>query len=88
MLKEGDILICKKHLFYYDDLACKKNKSYKIYMIFDVLNDLGENIDYFMILSDSGAIPVYDNNKNINNKYVYDYFYTQQELRLLKLESL
>lgn len=58
-----------------------KNKYYQIY------NEIDDNI--FIVISESDRKIVFDNNDdNNNNWYLYDFFYTEEDIRKFKLNSL
>ena len=84
MLKVGDKLLCKKS----DSLRCKRGKSDKVY--------LGKVKDKYYIITDIVNNRIYfdDDYYYLNSlstnwfKYIWDYFYTPQELRKMKLEKL
>ena len=76
-MKVGDKLICKKYLNSYG-LILKPGKSYQTLMI--------STDAVFIVYADSGLW--FNINKSGFKLDLYDYFYTQEELRLKKLESL
>jgi hypothetical protein len=58
-----------------------KNKHYQIY------NEIDDNI--FIVISEIDRKIVFDNNEDGDNHwYIYDYFYTEEEIRKFKLNSL
>ena len=80
MYKEGDILICKKEARY-NTIFLIKNKSYKIDTILDNnrIAVIDETVTYIYFKTDD------------EDGYDFKFsetFYTKEELRLLKLESL
>ncbi|MCK9447247.1 hypothetical protein M0Q50_10390 [bacterium] len=90
-MKKGDVLLCKKECKY-EKIKFEKNKKYTISEI-----DYNKgNIDsiYMDCLGDKTILDQFglwfDFNENENEviKYIWDYFYTTEEIRKLKLESL
>ena len=88
-MKVGDYLICKVNFDIF-----KKGKSYEIIFLDDVYYNS-------IIISKNKykqhSFNINDRNKNTKNiefdnyvltKYVFDYFYTDEEIRLKKLELL
>lgn len=90
----GDTLVCKREI-QFRSLKFVKDKSYKIHTI-DLNRGKIDSI-YIDCLGDKSVV---DNfglwfhiNEDITIKtgvtyYIYDYFYTQEEIRKLKLDSL
>ena len=77
-LKAGDRLLCKKSVL---SGTFTNNKYYnKYYIVTDVFDDIVYFNNDFYFRSDSP--------NNCNNWYIWDYFYTPQEVRKLKLERL
>ena len=79
-MKVGDSLICKKDYDYKyegENYTFYKNNLYKIENIDDSITF--ENIYWSFFIT---------NNNDDFTPYLWDYFYTQEELRQLKIESL
>ena len=81
-MKENDTIICKQD--FYNNLLRKtsflKNKPYKIYEINEIIGliwiiDEDDNNEYFFLVDKS-------------YKNYIEWFYTPEELRTLKLESI
>ena len=81
-MKVGDNLICKQNV----DFMLTKGKVYKIYdffILYDrelvLIRDNENCVEYFYknITENRSTIPVF-----------YDYFYTEQEGRMMKLEKI
>lgn len=88
-LRAGDKLLCKKNYndidfpklrYYNEDDYIKKNILHKdnVYIIEQCYEDIYLRINghLFVIV------------KNVNTPYIWNYFYTSEELRNLKLNSL
>ncbi|MCK9445889.1 hypothetical protein M0Q50_03255 [bacterium] len=78
-MKTGDIIICKKD----KDISLIKNKKYVIF---------NSESDYFtyhpiIIICEDKKLYGFTQNNELDN-YFYDYFYTEEELRKMKLDSL
>jgi len=80
MIKNGDILTCKKD----KDLSYKKNNNY---IVSGTLLNYYED-DYIQITYTPEFGEWFNLNYNDSDKYIWDYFYTPEEIRKLKLESL
>ena len=96
MNKIIDTIICKKDLTYKkmfgdESIYFEKNKTYAIY-------DIEADGDYYIAdieyensdIEDYYGLWFYNEKSNDKTEinYIYDYFYTKEELRLLKLKSL
>jgi len=79
-MKKGDKLICKKYCNYENRTIFYTNKYYSINC---VVND-----NCILVSDDNNKFLWFTIEKHGNFKYLYEYFYTQEELRILKLESL
>ena len=79
-MKKGDVLICKKD----KDILYKKNNNYIVCE--KLLNYYGNDFIQILYTPEFGEWFILNNNEN--HKYIWDYFYTTEELRKLKLESL
>ncbi|MCK9445741.1 hypothetical protein M0Q50_02485 [bacterium] len=78
-MKNGERLLCKKNYNILDECYFYKNKSYYIkYMG----SDGGITMEY-----DMGSVVMFTFEKNGYN-YIFDYFYSPEEIRLLKINSL
>lgn len=79
-MKKDDIVICKQtfYNFIMQRISFTKNKSYKIDYIDKYYIWIYDNEDWseYMVLSDK------------SDRNFLDYFYTKEEIRLLKLNSL
>ena len=81
-MKIGDRLICKK----YDFDRFVKGESYYIKSIREIRDCTVIRIYYS---GDRSMIFVIDERyESINEPYIYSFFYTKEELRSIKLESL
>lgn len=82
-MKEGDILICKKQFMWFGQIVGEIGSECKIKYISPrgfIYTDLKNYSDYFIT-----------EHKIESDEDLYilsDYFYTKDEVRLLKLESL
>ena len=83
-MKVGDKLICKNRLIY-KHIHITKNEVY-------LISDIDENEPYVSVDIEDSGLCFYLNKDTkylIEDVfYLWDYFYTQEELRLLKLNSL
>ena len=87
-MKVGDILICKKemHILIFNEIVYTKNKGYKIYNI-----SYYRSIDpiFYLIANNNKPGTYFSNDKNDKNySYIFEYFYTKEEIRSLKLNSI
>lgn len=89
----GDIILCKKDLMvtfnFCDNIYYYKNKSY---IIMEKCNKYIEEIGVFYYVFDpekGDAVWLSGNmNKKSNLENIYEYFYTPEEIRILKLDSI
>ena len=80
MLKVGDKLLCKN-----TKNIIKKNKYY---IIFNIDNTYSHQWLLLQYKNVSGRYDWYSSNPKNHSWYIWDYFYTTQEVRKLKLKQL
>ena len=80
MLKVGDRLLCKKNTNY-NKYVFASNKYKNVHYI---ITKIFENHVYF----DDASFEDWFLYNNKSNWYIWDYFYTPQEMRKLKLKQL
>jgi hypothetical protein len=81
-MKIGDKLICKKSVSEIQD-RLTLNKNYIIYNIF------GDSVDDYIVVveNDNNSKTFFLTDSN-SFWYIWDYFYTKDELRIKKLKTL
>ncbi|MCK9445925.1 hypothetical protein M0Q50_03435 [bacterium] len=102
-MRKGDILICKKHLVTYNgcQLEFVPGKKYEIegfHRATRLINGKWQkeiNDTHVLLIGsyEGKDKPIYSPSfffleKEIESSYVWDYFYTPEEIRLLKLKTL
>ena len=83
MIKQGDLLYCKKEIIGFDknNKIFYENDKYEVKMLFDtyVSMEMRKTVYNFYIIK---------NARSRNLQYLWDYFYTKKELRKQKLQKL
>jgi hypothetical protein len=96
MLKIGDKIVCKRDKFFIRTGDKRVDyfygKEYEIRGISNYTSDLDDKFWYYMTGDDvnvnRGFIHYTENYFGFTNYHIYDFFYTKQEYRKLKLEKL
>ncbi|MCK9446296.1 hypothetical protein M0Q50_05330 [bacterium] len=87
----GDFILCKKDLMitfnFCDNVYYYKNKSYVIIeTCTKYIEETG--IFYYVFDTEKGDAIWLSGNKKSNLENIHEYFYTPEEIRLLKLDSI
>lgn len=84
-MKVGDIVMCKKILFHNNKMLFIPNNKYEICCISKLWITLLDEIE---LCGKDGYAFIKSKNCVTNDENFYDYFYTSEELRVKKLNTI
>jgi hypothetical protein len=85
-MKAGDLLLCKRNYHYHEDSSLPlfyKGEKYLVTDIFDWQNNTWVNVSFNDKSSSSFLLKIPG-----NHNYLWNWFYTPKEVRLMKLKQL